>query len=743
MKEAYNPLDFLKKHVSEIILDSIKSSFSITDIEPKIERPPKLEFGDLSTPIVFQLVKKIFKNKKEQKEKLEEVAEIIASRLSKDSFLIERVEVVGGYINMFLNYPKYAEIVSNTVLELDTKYGSVDIGNGEKIIVEHTSANPVHPLHIGTIRNAILGDTLARMYEFVGYDVNKRFYVDDMGRQVAYLVYAIQKLGWTPRGKIDHWLGAVYSCINTIIEVGRGLGKLEELKGEFINLLDESSRIINYINSANSDMFKVELESIKVKLKQLITTDWINLVNDVSRLISSIIEQESVKENYPKLVDINRKLKEIINELEKLLEWLQVESELKSRWGDIYTKLLEKVSGEDVEEKVSNLMVRYERGDESIKKEFRKICEAALNGFKESLDTLGIKFDGYDWESDVLWSGLVDKVIDNIEKNGWLIREKDTKASYVNIRKALLEMDQIRDIFGVNEKVIKKIMDKGREEELPPNLTLTRSDGTTLYPTRDLAYSVYKFEKFGAKKVFNVIGVDQALTQKQLKASLLLAGYNDISKNLIHVAYELVILPGKKLSARRGRYVTFDEIFLETYKRSYVEVSKRNPNASEEEKRKIAKSVAVGAIRYAMLSITPSKVIQFDWSRVLDFEQNSGPFLQYAYTRAVSILRRANWEVPRNVNFELLDKDIEKQLIWKIGEFPTIVLSAVEQLRPDIVTEYANKLAMMFNSFYQRYRVLQAETDELKKARLLLVDIYRRTLRNALNILGIPILEKM
>ncbi len=222
-------------------------------------------------------------------------------------------------------------------------------------------------------------------------------------------------------------------------------------------------------------------------------------------------------------------------------------------------------------------------------------------------------------------------------------------------------------------------------------------------------------------------------------------GYEDFSWNHIHVAYELVLLPGAKLSARRGRYVTFDEILDEAEEKAYEEIVKRHAEMKIELLEKISRSIAVGAVRYFLLSTSPDKPITFEWSRVLDFERNSGPFLQYTHARAVSILRKIDFKLPdiEKVDFDVLTEDIEKDLIFLISMFPEVVYEAGIKVRPNILTDYANKIAVAFNSFYQRFPVLRAETDALKKARLLLVEAFRITLANVLKLLGIEPLERM
>ncbi|MEM3783874.1 MAG: arginine--tRNA ligase, partial [Candidatus Bathyarchaeia archaeon] len=279
-----------------------------------------------------------------------------------------------------------------------------------------------------------------------------------------------------------------------------------------------------------------------------------------------------------------------------------------------------------------------------------------------------------------------------------------------------------------------------REDYEIPSLTLVRADGTTLYTTRDIAYTLWKFEK--AEKCINVIGMEQSLAQLQLKIALYALGYGKQADNLVHFAYNLVSLPGYKMASRRGRYITFDEVMDEAVERAYAEVSKRSPQLSEVEKREIANSVGIGAVRYALASVDPSKPVVFTWDKVLNFERNSAPYLQYTHARACSILRKAA-KKPENPSYDLLKEKIEREIVLDLASFPETFAEAVDLLKPSMIADFANALADKFNTFYNALPVIKAEPQGLSDARLALVDAIRIVLRNALNLIGITALERM
>ncbi len=546
-----------------------------------------------------------------------------------------------------------------------------------------------------------------------------------MGKQVAYLVFVYSKIKDKVdiSGKSDHWFGALYSIANASIESLIRLDEIDLQKNSLLKIISSKTDAQNYD----------ELERYIKKLSKIgnyYTIDWI----DILKKILEVIQEKKGIEEKNKYENV-KQVTAIIDTINKTVEWLEVFSSVSIKWPKLSKTVLSTLINErNINEKISELMQKYESGEyKEINSLFREVCSKVLEGIKETLNNVGIKFDKFDWESDLVRNKLVDKILNELEQRGWIIEDKDG-AKILNIKKAL-KIKDIRDIFG---------LDKVDEESAPPNLVLIRSDGTTLYTTRDIAYALYKGESDKVEKVLNIIGKDQTLPQKQLKAALYLAGYKNVADKLFHVAYELVILPGAKLSARRGRYITFDEILEDAKEKALEEIRKRSTDISLEEF-DLARDIAVGAVKYALISVAPERTITFDWNRIINFEQNSGPFLQYTYARATSILRKINFEIPEAdiINYEVLNTNVEKELIFNLARFPEIVLEAGEKFRPDIIADYANKISILFNSFYQRFPVLRADTREKRDARLIMVDAFRTVLRNSLDLLGIKPLEKM
>ena len=265
----------------------------------------------------------------------------------------------------------------------------------------------------------------------------------------------------------------------------------------------------------------------------------------------------------------------------------------------------------------------------------------------------------------------------------------------------------------------------------------TRSDGTTLYATRDVAYHLWKAKH--ADILINVLGEDHKLEAKQVEIALKLIGAETIPKA---VFYSFVTLPGGKMSTRRGRVVYLDDLIDEAVARAFEEVKKRRGNELTEEKIKhIAKLVGLGSIRYNILKIQPEKDIVFKWEDALNFEGYSAPFIQYAHARASSILRKM--PSPGKVDVKPLTHQQEIALVKLLARFPGVVREACGNNRPNLVANYLYDLAAQFNQFYRDCPVIKAENKKLRDARLALVQATSITLRNGLYLLGISAPEEM
>jgi len=645
-----SPFTDFRQECQKILADALKKRFPEVQLPPLIlEKPPSIEFGQLASSLCFEFAKKFGV-------KPVELAESLIEAMDKAQFsLIDRVsQAGGGYINFHVDFAKLAGLTIKSTRQLDIDYGFVKVERPLRIIVEHTSVNPLHPIHIGQARNPMLGDAIARMLKARGHIVFRHYYIDDVGRQSAVVAYGCKKLGKPkPEGKPDHFIGKIYTITSCIVEINR---------------------------------LKKELER--------------------ARAVSATDE----------IVMINRELD----------DWMSVAVELKEKFPELFEKLLDKIGEDkDPENEIVMLNQAYEAGEEKAKRLVREVSELCLKGFRETLRRADVSYDSWDWESDFVWSGKVAEVLQMLKAT-----------PYTHKTGEVLEFDAEKVAQDLN---LKKKLSLREDYEVPP-LTLVRADGTTLYTTRDIAYTLWKFER--AERCINVIGMEQSLAQLQLKIALYALSYWAEADNLVHFAYNLVSLPGYRMASRRGRYITFDEVMDEAVERAYEEVSKRSPQLSDVEKREIANFVGVGAVRYALISVDPSKPVVFTWDKVLNFERNSAPYLQYTHARACSILRKAA-KKPEKPAYELLKERIEREMVLDLASFPEIFIEATELLKPNMIADFVNALADKFNTFYNALPVIKAEPQGLSEARLALVDAVRIVLRNALNLIGVFAPEKM
>jgi arginyl-tRNA synthetase len=416
-----------------------------------------------------------------------------------------------------------------------------------------------------------------------------------------------------------------------------------------------------------------------------------------------------------------------VSELQrKLDEWTSVAVDTEKRFPKIFTSLLDEIGRDsDSEDQVNKLIRAYEAGEEEAKHLLREVCQICLQGFRKTLNSVGISIDSWDWESDLIWNGDVNVVLERLKNT-----------PYVFEKNGILEFDAEKVAHDLDLKGMLGLSD---DHELS-SLTLVRADGTTLYTTRDIAYHLWKFQR--AECVVNVIGMEQTLPQLQLKLALSALGHVDYITRLTHFAYSLVRLPGYRMSSRRGRYITLDEVIDGAAKRAYTEVSKRSPHLSEQEREQISEFVGKGAVKYALISVDPTKPVVFTWDRVLDFEKNSAPYIQYSHARACSILRKASRE-PEKADYSLLTDPMERDIVLTIARFPTVFVDAAENLRPNAIADYLNILADKFNRFYTKLPVIKAKSSGLSDARLALVDATRIVFRNALRLLGMEAPERM
>ncbi len=523
----------------------------------KIEEPEKEGLGDFAFAC-FDLAKQEKRNPVE-----------IALELSKETYVdgIKEIRAVGPYVNFYIDWSKLAK---NILLAKLSKLKA-----NKFLLIEHTSINPNASPHVGRARNAVIGDTLTRILKVQGYKTEVHYFVNDVGKQIALLVWAAGKK----------------------------------------------------------------------KLK-------------FSQLLSTYIEANKKMENDKK-----------------------------------------------VEKEVFSLLKKFEDGNKATMKNFRKIVSTCVAGQKEILSKLNISYDSFDYESNYIIGKSTKEIMKQLEKKNIIFTDEEGR----------------------------KVMKYG-----DTHIVLARSDGTSLYPLRDLAYSIDKAK--WAKKGLNVLvlGEDQKLYFEQLGHAL--KGLGIEPPKVVH--YSFVLLPGGgKMSTRKGEVVLLEDFMKEAEENALKEVKQRYPKLPAAKQKQRAHSIAVSAVRYELVKSSPDKNITFDLVQAIRFEGDTGPYLQYTYARANSILRKA--KTAGKFDSAALKDPREIAVLKLLAKFPSILEKSAADSRPHMIANYTHSLADAFNEFYQNVRVLQAESSKEKAARLALVKATETVLASGLEVLGIEAPKQM
>ncbi len=484
---------------------------------------------------------------------------------------IEKIESVGGYVNFTLKPKRLMEAIWKE-MEGTNQYPDT-FQDPERVSVEHTSTNPTGPIHIGRIRNSIIGDSLARLIARYGYRVTTQYFVNDSGRQVASLYAGYRKF---------------------------------------------------------------------------------------------------VKVDKPTAYDLLEGYKKATEEMEK---------------------------GTGMNDEVDQVIRDYEKGEPSTIEGIKKVCSIILDSINTSLSNLGIKIDDYTWESDLIRTGDVDRVMEDLE-------------------------EELQDEDGA-----KYLMSNGRK------MFLTRKDGTSLYFSRDIAYHLYKFQNFDW--LIDVLGEnhkEHAGHIEYVTKSLL-----NQEHRLDFVFYSYVSLETGKMSTRKGQIITLDELYDRAMEESFKIVKGKRPELPDKKLKEIAAGVAVSAIRFHILKLNSNKPMVFKWSEALNLEGDSAPFVMYSYARASSIMRKLENQ-KQSVGLEY-NKE-EGSLIRQMYLYPYVLVESLKGLKPENVANYLLELTRKFNDFYTNCPVINAATEE-KERRVLIINAYRTIVKDAASIVGLKILEEM
>ncbi|MBU3160420.1 arginine--tRNA ligase [Clostridium frigoris] len=351
-----------------------------------------------------------------------------------------------------------------------------------------------------------------------------------------------------------------------------------------------------------------------------------------------------------------------------------------------------------------------EDGSAEEVKLWTKFRDLSLVEFKKLYEILNVKFDSYAGES--FYCDKMDDIIKDIDAKGLLVESNGAKVVML-------------DDYNIPPCIIKK------------------SDGATIYATRDLAAATYRKKTYNFYKNIYVVGKDQALHFKQVFTTLKLMG-NKWADDCVHVPFGTVRFADKKLSTRKGDVIFLDELLNQAVAKTLEVINQKNPEL--ENKEAVAKKVGIGAIVFTYLKNHRERDIVFNWEEMLSFEGETGPYVQYTYARAKSILRKVE-ETSKETDIELdynkLNSKEEFELVKQLEGFQKAILFAIDKLEPSMVTRYVIDVAKAFNKFYNQYNISNLEDESDKKAKIKMVEATCVVIKNALGLIGIEVVDRM
>ncbi|KMJ58307.1 arginine--tRNA ligase [Bacillus sp. LL01] len=536
-----------------------------------LEKPKHAQHGDLAFPC-FELAK--------QKRK---APPILASELSATlkSPWLEKTEAVGPYVNFFFRKDLVQQNIIQQILEEKDRYGSLDIGSKETVVLDLSSPNIAKPFSMGHLRSTVIGNSIANILEKCGYKTVRINYLGDWGTQFGKLIAAYLKWG-------------------------------------------EEEKVRN---------------------------------NPIPELLKLYVKFHEEAASNPALNDEGR-------------QWFK----------------------------------RLEDGNEQAITLWEWFREESLKEFDKIYQLLGVTFDSYKGEA--FYNDKMDSVVSLLEQKGLLVESEGAKVVKVD-----------------------------GNSTLPPCL-IKKSDGATLYATRDLAAALYRKQVYQFSKALYIVGQEQSIHFQQLKAVLKKAGF-EWAEEMHHVSFGLLLKDGKKMSTRKGKVVLLEEVIKEAIKLAERNIQTKNPNLPNKEE--IARQVGVGAIIFHDLKNYRVNSVEFSLEDMLKFEGETGPYIQYTYARASSILKKGNW-TQGEINDGLNDS-YSWELTKLLHEFPSIIEKANADFDPSLLAKHTVDVCQSFNSWYGQVKFLK-EDDE-KNARLALVAATTITIKESLRLLGIQAPQEM
>lgn len=662
----------VQRRVHDAIADAIRRQYALTDVPAfAVEVPPTRTLGDLAVTVAFQLARSLRKAPRA-------IAQELASSIGKIPGVTRIEATPNGYLNLYLDRPAFLrERVRSSVMSAPTESAAA-----EKTIVEHTAINPNKAAHIGHLRNAALGDTLARVLQFRGTPIEIQNYIDDLGVQVADIVV--------------------------------GFRELEHRDLEGVRQIADSTRFDYYcwdLYSRVTEWYEERRDHLEARAKTLHDLEH---GGGETTAIAAFIVDRIVRAHLATMARLNigYDLLTYEGDIVRLKFWTRAFEILKAQ-GAVYLQTEGKLAG--------CWVMKIDEGSDTAES-----IEPDRENAEESREKVIVRSNG-----------VVTYIGKDLANQFWKL--------------GLLGRDFNYRLFGV------------------------QANGRPLWSTTSEA-SDPGAPPFGrASRIYNVIDSRQMYLQALLSQALRTLGHPREAENSIHFSYEMVALshatarelgyetaadsedakkPFVEVSGRKGLGVKIDDLLDLLIDKASAEVAKRNPDFTEDERRRVASQIAVAAIRYFMLKFSRGKLIVFDIEEALSFEGETGPYLQYAVVRANNIFHKLQERealserdvigaLDRAPAEELEGDSALWDVVFEAARLDDVVEQVVRSLEFSALAKYAFGLAQMFNAFYHRYSILNEEDANRKRWRAAGVAYFRAQLTRALDLMGIEVPVRM
>lgn len=699
----------ISKNLTFQIEKAIDALFGVTVEKIELQATRKEFEGDV-TMVIFPLLKVI------KGSNPADLGGKIGQYLVDNTVEVEKFNVVGGFLNLLIADAYYINYFNEIKNDANFAYPAPAEG-GKAVMVEYASPNTNKPLHLGHVRNVLLGYSVANIIEASGKKVYKTQVINDRGIHICKSMLAYEKFGHneTPESanvKGDKLAGNYYVRFEIELKQETTPIYTDYVNNIFSEYPTPLESKIRAINSVVEDLYvKVENEKLKVNLESVLSIDkrlyeLTKTALENKLVFNSIISQFKVRFVLEEEKNIEDKFKKFHNLIKNVLE-------VEEKIGEALTEIVEIAKKRTLIMKEAQDMLRkWEAGDAEVMELWNKMNAWVYKGFEETYANIGVTFDQNYYESNTYLLGK-DVVADGLEKG---VFEKDPDGS--------VWIDLTAD--GLDRKIV------------------LRSDGTSVYITQDIGTAIQRVKDFpDVGGMVYTVGNEQDYHFKVLFLILKKLGF-DWAQHLYHLSYGMVDLPSGKMKSREGTVVDADDLMGEmtaTAKRISEELGKLD-GYSDEEKGELYETIGLGALKYQMLRVDPKKRILFDPNESIDFNGDSGPFIQMSYVRTRAILRKAEFDLERNLTTVPLHAK-EKDLIKQVELFGAVVQNAAQLYSPAIIANYAYDLAKEFSSYYQVVSILGEEDMDTKVFRVQLSKKVGETIKAAFSLLGINMPERM